>query len=157
MAAPQKLPYARAEVLQAFRRFADKGAPTGCISPEALEKALVSCGLFRHPCDCSINTHAENASALPCKASKAARRVNACLPSSRPASHDHDIEALVCTLSLPRFVQLTYGQDSGIEPLEVSRFVHSLDTTNEGFINFREQVVLLFSGRRESAAGTGMV
>jgi hypothetical protein len=41
VAAPQKLPYTHAELLRAFRRFADRGAPAGCISPETLERALV--------------------------------------------------------------------------------------------------------------------
>lgn len=41
VAAPQRPPYSQAELLRAFRRFADKGAPPGCIAPETLEKALV--------------------------------------------------------------------------------------------------------------------
>ncbi|GFR47032.1 hypothetical protein Agub_g8717 [Astrephomene gubernaculifera] len=40
MAKPQDLPYKKADVLRAFRLFADKDAPPGCISPEALERAL---------------------------------------------------------------------------------------------------------------------
>lgn len=45
MARPQQVPYKRADVARAFRMFADKDAPAGCISPEALEKALVKyCG-----------------------------------------------------------------------------------------------------------------
>ncbi|KAG2497411.1 hypothetical protein HYH03_004566 [Edaphochlamys debaryana] len=41
MAKPQDLPYKKADVLRAFRLLADKDAPPGCISPEALERALV--------------------------------------------------------------------------------------------------------------------
>jgi centrin-1 len=41
MAKPQDLPYKKADVLRAFRMFVDRDAPTGQISPEALEKALV--------------------------------------------------------------------------------------------------------------------
>lgn len=45
MAKPQDLPYKKADVLRAFRMFVDRDAPTGQISPEALEKALVKyCG-----------------------------------------------------------------------------------------------------------------
>jgi hypothetical protein len=39
---PQQLPYSRADLLRSFRMFADKHAPPGSISPEALEAALVS-------------------------------------------------------------------------------------------------------------------
>ncbi|GLC38191.1 hypothetical protein PLESTB_001089500 [Pleodorina starrii] len=41
MAKPQDLPYKRADVMRAFRLFADRDAPPGCISPEALERALI--------------------------------------------------------------------------------------------------------------------
>ncbi|KAG2447873.1 hypothetical protein HYH02_007329 [Chlamydomonas schloesseri] len=41
MAKPQDLPYKKADVMRAFRLFADRDAPLGCISPEALERALV--------------------------------------------------------------------------------------------------------------------
>ncbi|PNW82633.1 hypothetical protein CHLRE_06g287100v5 [Chlamydomonas reinhardtii] len=41
MAKPQDLPYKKADVMRAFRLFADRDAPQGCISPEALERALV--------------------------------------------------------------------------------------------------------------------
>ena len=41
MARPQEVPYKKADVACAFRMFADKDAPPGCISPEQLEKALV--------------------------------------------------------------------------------------------------------------------
>jgi calmodulin len=39
---PQNLPYSRADLLRSFRMFAEPAAPQGCISPETLEKALVS-------------------------------------------------------------------------------------------------------------------
>ncbi len=41
MTRKQRLPYTRTDLLRAFRMFADPGAPSGCISPAALEKALV--------------------------------------------------------------------------------------------------------------------
>ena len=44
MAKPQDLPYKKADVMRAFRLFADRDAPQGCISPEALERALVGAG-----------------------------------------------------------------------------------------------------------------
>ncbi|KXZ46730.1 hypothetical protein GPECTOR_41g695 [Gonium pectorale] len=42
MAKPANLPYNREDVMRAFRMFAEKDAPAGCISPEALERALVN-------------------------------------------------------------------------------------------------------------------
>ncbi len=53
MTRKQRLPYTRTDLLRAFRMFADPGAPSGCISPAALEKALVGVlGIvaFRHCC-----------------------------------------------------------------------------------------------------------
>ncbi|GIL62118.1 hypothetical protein Vafri_16396 [Volvox africanus] len=41
MAKPQDLPYKKSDVMRAFRLFADRDAPPGCISPEALERALI--------------------------------------------------------------------------------------------------------------------
>ena len=41
MAKPQQMPYTKADLLRSFRMFADKDAPNGCISPEALERALL--------------------------------------------------------------------------------------------------------------------
>lgn len=41
MARPQQLPYSKADVIRAFRMFADEDAPAGCISPEKLEAALI--------------------------------------------------------------------------------------------------------------------
>jgi hypothetical protein len=46
-------------------------------------------------------------------------------------------------------LQLAYGQASGVEPVEISRMVHSLDTNADGLINFREMVALLFSGQQQ--------
>jgi hypothetical protein len=49
----RELAFSRAELMSAFRRFAGRGAPPGCIAPEALEKALVSTKLL--PClACSV-------------------------------------------------------------------------------------------------------
>ncbi len=42
MAKPQQVPYTKADLVRAFRLFADRGAPPGCIAPETLEQALVS-------------------------------------------------------------------------------------------------------------------
>lgn len=41
MARPQQLPYTKADVMRAFRMFADDDAPQGCISPEKLETSLI--------------------------------------------------------------------------------------------------------------------
>lgn len=49
MSKPVDVPYTKADVLRAFKIFADEGAPPGCISADTLEKAVVSAGLgFRH-------------------------------------------------------------------------------------------------------------
>ncbi|KAI8469077.1 MAG: hypothetical protein J3K34DRAFT_425004 [Monoraphidium minutum] len=46
VAAPQPLPFSRADALRAFRQFTNgRDAPPGCISPEALERALLDYGL----------------------------------------------------------------------------------------------------------------
>ncbi|KIZ01961.1 Calmodulin-like protein 3 [Monoraphidium neglectum] len=80
VAAPQQKPaYMQGELVHAFRRFADRSVPAGCIAPETLERALAS----------------------------------------------------------------------GVEPVEISRMVHSLDTNADGLINFREMVALLFSGQQQ--------
>lgn len=45
MAKPQQMPYSKADLLRSFKMFAEKDAPHGCISPEALEQALLDhCG-----------------------------------------------------------------------------------------------------------------
>eukprot|EP00775_Hariotina_reticulata_P006036 gene6036-6274_t len=76
---PQQLPYSRADLLRSFRMFADKDAPPGSISPEALEAAL-----------------------------------------------------------------LTYCQDM-LDAAEISRLVHTLDTSKDGFIQYKDMVNLLAS------------
>lgn len=49
MSKPVDVPYTKADVLRAFKIFADEGAPPGCISADTLEKAVVSAGLgVRH-------------------------------------------------------------------------------------------------------------
>lgn len=45
MSKPVDVPYTKADVLRAFKIFADEGAPPGCISADTLEKAVVSAGL----------------------------------------------------------------------------------------------------------------
>jgi hypothetical protein len=42
MTKPQQLPYKKSDLFRAFKMFADKDAPSGCISPDSLERALVS-------------------------------------------------------------------------------------------------------------------
>ena len=48
--------------------------------------------------------------------------------------------------------QLAYGGASGVEPSEISRMVHSLDTTSEGLIDYQEKASFLFSGRQHAGA-----
>lgn len=51
-----------------------------------------------------------------------------------------------CRNSNPSNLQLAYADASGVEPAEVSRMVHSLETNAEGWVCFREAAALLFSG-----------
>ncbi|MEW5307084.1 MAG: hypothetical protein WDW38_002156 [Sanguina aurantia] len=41
MSKPVDVPYTKADVLRAFKIFADEGAPPGCISADTLEKAVL--------------------------------------------------------------------------------------------------------------------
>lgn len=52
----------------------------------------------------------------------------------------------------PTLPQLAHGGASGVDAAEIGRLVHTLETSRDGLINFREKASLLFSGRLQDGA-----
>jgi len=102
--------------------FADSNAPPGSISPEALEAALVRPFMQSHA---SIRTGCF---------SICSSRLHLYYPQSKLRIR---VDAAVDLL-----LQLKYCQNM-LDAAEISRLVHTLDTSKDGFIQYRDMVNLL--------------